>query len=431
MSPRVAVFCVPRFLHYACVAMVAFFSMASSVVFGQDSGATATLEALDRLDTALPKEPGLTSETKDALQALIEALRAERTSGIEAGSQVPAQPSQVSKEEVARLVEEHLTTSSATRERAPREGIFELLTTYGDLRLRAESNVNLDGNPARHRQRVRLRVGTNYQLTDEILVGARIATGDPGDAQSPHQTLGNVFHGFDISLDRAFLTYRPGWLQGGWVTAGKFSHPFYQNPVYSELVWDADVQPEGVVAGYTFSERGPLESFALTAGEYLLLEQPRGDEGTASVFQVSGRFRMAEHLRANFGAAYYLYSKVTPSGSRTILAENGGNATLDLDGDGNPDDFRSRFAVLNPIVGFTYDGWKLPLTFSAEYILNTRARIQQDQGWAAGASLGKAQNHGDWRVYYQWQVIQQDAVFTPFAQDDFLFATNHRSHVSA
>jgi hypothetical protein len=289
--------------------------------------------------------------------------------------------------------------------------------------------VNLGGDPARHRQRVRFRGGANYQLTDEILVGARIATGDPGDPQSSHQTLGNVFHGFDISLDRAFLTYRPGWLQGAWFTAGKFSHPFYKNPVYGELLWDADVQPEGAIAGYTISERGALESFTVTAGEYLLLEQSRGKEGTASVFQLSGRLRTTEHLKANFGVGYYLYSNITPSGSRAILAENGGNATLDQDGDGNPDDFRSRFAVLNPIVGLTYDRWKLPLTFSAEYILNTRARIEQDQGWAVGASLGKTRKQGDWRLYYQWQVVEQDSVFSPVSQDDFLFGTNHRSHI--
>ena len=32
-------------------------------------------------------------------------------------------------------------------------------------------------------------------------------------------------------------------------------------------------------------------------------------------------------------------------------------------------------------------------------------------------------------MYYQWQAVEQDAVFSAFAQDDFLFATNHRSHL--
>ncbi len=36
----------------------------------------------------------------------------------------------------------------------------------------------------------------------------------------------------------------------------------------------------------------------------------------------------------------------------------------------------------------------------------------------------------DWLAYYQWQVIEQDSVFSVVAQDDLLFATNHRSHVA-
>ena len=69
------------------------------------------------------------------------------------------------------------------------------------------------------------------------------------------------------------------------------------------------------------------------------------------------------------------------------------------------------------------------MTFAGEYIKNTRADIDADEGWALGLSLGSAAKKGDWRTYYQWQVIEQDAVFSAFAQDDFLFSTNHRSHL--
>ncbi len=390
--------------------------------------ASATLKALERLDKALRTETGLALETRDALHGLIEALRAERKGAAKSQPEALAQRLVRSSKEVSG-VGERPNANVPSQEKAPWEEVLKRLNPYADFRLRAESNVNLDGKPARHRQRVRFRVGANYQMTDELFIGARITSGNPADPQSPHETFGNAFHSFNVSLDRAFVNYRPGWLRGTWLTAGKFGHPFYRNPVYGELVWDADVQPEGLVAGYTLTELGRLESLGLTAGEYVLLEQSRGDEGTASVFQVSGRVRLSEHLRSNVAASYYLFSDVTPSGSRAILGENGGNTTIDRDGDGQPDDFGSRFAVLNPIVGFTYDRWRLPLTLSAEYILNTRARVAQDQGWAVGTALGRARQRGDWRVYYQWQVIEQDAVFSPFAQDDFLFATNHRSHV--
>ena len=131
----------------------------------------------------------------------------------------------------------------------------------------------------------------------------------------------------------------------------------------------------------------------------------------------------------NLALGYYLYTDPTPDGSRTILGDNAGNATVDTDGDGDADKFRSDFGILNPIIAFNYDGWKYPLTLSGEYILNTLARGGNDQGMAVGVALGKTQNKGDWQAYYQWQLVEQDAVFSPFSQDDFLFQTNHRSHI--
>ena len=429
MTQRPPIPHVPRLICRGCVVIFLLLAVPWSPVFAQDKETGSTVRALERLDEALQHEEGLAPGTKDALHALIVALRAERSGAAESRPPATTQSPKAAESQPLMGADESRTTKPSVREEARWEGVLQRLTAYGDFRLRAESNVNLVGKPNRHRQRVRFRVGTNYRLTDEILVGARLTTGDPTDPQSPHETFGDVLHSFNVSLDRAFVNYRPGWLEGSWFTAGKFGHPFYRNPVYGELVWDADVQPEGMVLGYDLSEAGTLERFGFTAGQYVLLEQSRANEGTASVFQASGRLRLAEHFRSDFGAGYYIYSDVTPSDSQAILDESDGNMTIDRDGNGEPDDFLSRFAILNPILGFTYDGWKLPLTFSTEYILNTRARTKQDQGWAVGASVGKSRTRGDWRFYYQWQVVQQDAVFSPFAQDDFLFATNHRSHV--
>ena len=89
----------------------------------------------------------------------------------------------------------------------------------------------------------------------------------------------------------------------------------------------------------------------------------------------------------------------------------------------------SDFGIFNTIASLTWEGWRTPLTVAGEYIWNTQARGGHDQGWALGASLGKTKKKGDWRIYYQWQVVEQEAVFSPFAQDDFLLQTNHRSHV--
>jgi hypothetical protein len=309
------------------------------------------------------------------------------------------------------------------------QSTFERLKFYGDVRLRHESDFNLDDRSSRNRERLRLRFGVNYLLSDTTLLGVRLVTGDPDDPKSPHVTFGDVFDDLDVSLDRAFVRFRPtSWEETAFI-AGKFDHAFYRNPVYGELVWDADVQPEGLLVSHTVTEAGPFDEIGLDLGAYIVLEQATADDAYTFVAQAEGRRRWSEALDSTLAVGYYQYTDPTPDGADAIVGDDAGNATIDDDGDLVADEFVSDFGILNSIVAFEYKGWSRPLVFSGEYVHNTRANIDKDQGWAIGAALGKAARKGDWRAYYQWQVVEQDAVFSPFSQDDFLFATNHRSHI--
>lgn len=302
--------------------------------------------------------------------------------------------------------------------------VLDRVKLYGDFRLRIESDHNRDSGTDRLRERVRLRLGANYELADEILVGARIATGDPNDPNSTHVTLGEGFDDLDIALDRAFLTYTPSWLEGGFATVGKFAHPFRQNPVYGELVWDADIQPEGLVVGRTFPDLGRARAPKLVLGGYTLLEQSESNDSFILAGQASSGVQLGEQTSASAAVGYYYYSDVD-----ALFDRNRGNAGVDTTGNGMADSFASDFGILHPILGLDHGGWGAPLRVGAEYIKNTRASVSEDQGWVVGASLGSSANKGDRRVYYQWQEIEQDAVFSPLAQDDFLLRTNFHGHV--
>lgn len=383
-------------------------------------GVVSPLErALEGLSTALENEQGLNADTKQALKDLVKALQDER-----------ATTPETTKQEVETVVESYLDEREASREKSRWESIGERLDVFGDFRLRYEGDFNLDSRPDRSRARIRFRAGGTYDLLDTVEFGARVITGNSDDPNSPHQTLGRVFNSFEVSLDRVYITYRPDWLEGAWATAGKFGHPFYTNPVYSELVWDADVQPEGLVLGYTTGDHGPLESLTIVAGEYIVLEQGADDEAYATVAQISGRLRLGDTLKLDAALGYYHYSDGTPDDTLVILSrDNAGNAVIDRNLDGVIDDFVSDFGILNLIAALTYDGWKYPLTLSGEYIKNVRAHGDEDQGWALGVALGNSKKKRDWKLYYQWQVVERDSIFSAVAQDDFLFATNHRSHV--
>lgn len=175
---------------------------------------------------------------------------------------------------------------------------------------------------------------------------------------------------------------------------------------------------------------GRLEQLDLVAGQYILLEQGKAEEAYVTAVQASGRLRLTDHLRATAALGYYVYSDASPDDTPVILlGDDAGNALIDRDFDGVFDDFKSDFGIVNPIVALTYAGWKWPFTVSGEYIRNIRANIHENEGWALGWALGNTKKARDWQLYYQWQVVAQDAVFSPVAQDDFLFATNHRSHL--
>ena len=297
------------------------------------------------------------------------------------------------------------------------------LKFYGDARLRAEGTHDRVGTEDDFRMRLRMRLGANYRVNDEFTVGVRAVTGDAGDPNSSHITLGDVFDNLEVNLDRAFLSYRPLSLEGAWGTLGKFNHAFHRNPVYGELVWDADVQPEGILFGHSWRDANYRERVAITLGGYSVLNNSDGDDVYALVAQASGAGAVTEDISGRLSLAGYYYTDVNPSGSTALIDDNAGNAAV-----GGM--YVSDFGLLNPVLALECEAADQPLVFSAEYIKNLRAEVSGDEGWAAGAAFGKQARKGDWRAYYQWQVIERDAVFSAFAQDDFVQRTNFRGHVT-
>ena len=79
----------------------------------------------------------------------------------------------------------------------------------GDLRLRHESSSSGGGEVARHRERIRFRVGVEKPLAEHLHFTLRLRTGDPSDARSPYVDLGNGFDSLDLGLDRLFIRWSP------------------------------------------------------------------------------------------------------------------------------------------------------------------------------------------------------------------------------
>lgn len=320
-----------------------------------------------------------------------------------------------------------LVLSLLTLSAAAQDSAWDRVDFDADLRLRHESNVSLPGADDRHRERLRFRFGARYDVRDDVEVGARITTGDPNDPRSPHVTLGDGFDKLDFNFDRLYVTWRPEGWAGSWLTGGKFSHPFARNPVYGELVWDADLQPEGLAAGKRWTDAGPFQELRATLASYTLLESSSAD-AYAYGAQLAARAPDVGGLRSDVALTFYGVTNPTPGGDPRLLAGGTSNATRDLDNDGLPDEFVSDFRLLEALASVG-PGEDLPLVLSAQFVRNTAAEVDGDQGWAFGVAYGPGGGVG-WKAYYQWQVIERDALFAPFAQDDFLLTTNQRAHLA-
>ncbi len=307
-----------------------------------------------------------------------------------------------------------------------------------DLRLRHEHD-GIRGKANRDRERVRLRFGIKADLGEEFEAGFRLRTGSPMDPRSPYHNFGststtgdNSLQSLEFNIDRAWLKYRPSSIPGAWVTAGKFDHPFAKNPVYGELVWDDDVNPEGVVGGFGFEASEGL-NVNLVAGQYLLFADDStsttdGSDAELSAFvaQAAANYK-GDGFKALAALGWYRYGDTSPDMNNAALP-----VSNDISNSTTAADFVADFHILNPIAALTFDCGGQPLTISGEYILNTGADggANGDDGYAVGTSFGSTGSPGGWKVFYQWQRVQQDAVFSPYSQDDFLLnGSNFRGHV--
>ena len=325
-------------------------------------------------------------------------------------------PALLSKGDVARIVDEYLAARSQAESNP-----WDALNMYGDLRLRQEGSFAAAGNPDRYRSRARLRLGGTWASNDTLEVGARMVTGSRNDPHSPHVTFGDGFQGLELSLDRAYATWRPSLGRDSWLTGGKFSHPLRRNPVYGELVWDGDIQPEGLALGTSIPLPGALDDLRLSAGQFLLLEQRLAKDAWCTFAQAATGASLGNGRAVHVSASTTFLHDPTPDGANELVDQNRGNTLVG-------GEFAEDFGVFDLVADLAFDGGARPWVISAEGIRNLRADQSRD-GWALGASLGRAAKRGDWRFYYQLQSIERDAVFSIFAQDDFTRATGFRSHV--
>ncbi len=294
------------------------------------------------------------------------------------------------------------------------------LNISGDLRYRYEYIDDDSKDTIRNRNRIRARIGINPKLNDEWSLGFRLATAEGeqgGDPVSTNQTLGGAFGKKSIWLDLAFLDYRPQWLKGLDVLAGKIEVPFYR-PNKNQLIWDHDLTPEGGAITYA---RALTEqtSINLSTGGFWVVERSTAEDTALWGVQGYVKHQINKPTYVLAGASGYWYGNLQDEPALSLQWES---PTSNFFGNSNAGGlYTSKYDLFELFAEAGTSVRNLPVAVFADYVVNTAAvNDNEDTGWLVGATINKAKDPGSWQFEYDYREIKADAVVGQFNDSDFV-----------
>lgn len=324
------------------------------------------------------------------------------------------------------------------------------------------SNTTTD----RQRMTLRARLEVDAKLSDQVLAGVRIATGNTANgATSTSQTLGSNFNRYTLGLDRAYIRWQPPvFFNGLSADFGRMANPFYS----TDLAWPDDLAFDGVAAKLSHAF-APQRSVYATAGVFPLeeLNLATRDKWLLGV-QAGGEIDLARGVQLKVGLAGYQFRHIEgqregappPSGPRngaTNYFSSQYTAGLRLKGNTliNINDptstaaptwgLASRFKPIDLTVGLQLDGvMPVPVGVTFDVIKNTGFDLQDIQARAGvalpdlrektlalqarvQAGAPKLARRGDWQAFATLRHVERDAWVDGFTDTTWhLGGTNYR-----
>jgi hypothetical protein len=279
----------------------------------------------------------------------------------------------------------------------------------GDFRFRFE-NIWYDrdvlGNDRdnRNRMRYRLRLQGKAEINDYIDAVFRIASGeaanfDEGGNRSTNRTLGRSrdFNLNAIFIDRAFIEFHTPseWMEGFELkaTAGKVYNPFRWKNGKDYMIWDGDINPEGIAAMARYDVNENLNLFVNT-GYFILDENSTDADPHVWGLQGGVEAALAEDWKIGGRASFYSWRSLNDSffgrsdafgnvenglnsGSPTVRASDLG--VLEIGG-------YLRYESIEDWPILVYGHWARNLDAHASDIFPDAGK--EDTGWGIGAEIG-------------------------------------------
>lgn len=288
------------------------------------------------------------------------------------------------------------------------------LNVSGDLRLRYEANFQNNELPFRGREVIRGRLRADYAIDGHNTIGAGIATGSPDDPNTADVTLSNFTDDLLVSLDRLYWRYKSDGIE---LNAGKFANPFTR----TDLVWDGDVNPQGISVAYT-SELSEATKLGARTMYYVIDESVLGPESDMLGFQANWSYAPKSNWNFDFNAAYMDYSL-----KNTASADGGDFRSNLLASNGS---YLSDFNLVDIIARLEFTGIndRWPISFTADYVKNLGAATDDDTGYSLDVFTGRKTEPGEYGFSYGYSQAETDAVLAAFSNDNTNLATNYRQH---
>ncbi|MDR2192213.1 MAG: putative porin [Endomicrobium sp.] len=275
-----------------------------------------------------------------------------------------------------------------------------------DIRLRFQSDWNSSDN-TRDRERLRLRFGFEARPVENLSAAFGLATGKTsGGADSEPTSTNYTFQGFGkapIFVDYAYLQYDIAGMFK--VNAGKLKAAMVTWNI-KQLIWDTDINPEGVTVNFNRDLGGGLAIFG-NAGWIFLngdIRQGAGQPETY-IFQPGITFSKGKiSLKAALG-----YQQFVTKGRN--LFSTPGNANF-LGGYTSS----TNFSLINPGIEFKAKEvvGKYTIKVFSEYVKNIDDEVYKDnnEGGLFGFTFGddKIEKLGDWNIGYAARYLMARAI---------------------
>ncbi len=315
----------------------------------------------------------------------------------------------------------------------------ERIKFSGDFRYRhehidAEEVGSVRWKNGRDRDRIRARLLMEAIVNDEWDVAFRLATGerdliiDEGeifnDPLSSNQTLTQEFSGKDWWIDLAFFHWHPENFKGLSVYGGKIKNPFYK-PGKTELIWDGDLNPEGIGAKYAVP-LGGADTIFVNGGGFWIDEESGGADTSLWGVQTYWKHDFGNPDYILGGVSYFDYGNIR--GRQDIYGTLAGNTPLA--GAAVPR-WGSDFDLIELFAEYGTEIRGLPIAFFGDVVQNQSADTSRDTGWLVGTKFGDIESDepGTWQARYNYRELEADAVLGAFTDSDFIGGgTDGRGH---